>query len=231
MGLLPDGDLTAPVPTRLTDNLARPSRHITLATAIRHPAFWLLAAGFGCAPLSTSAVLTHQVAFMTDAGLGPASAAFFAGLVGLGGATGRVVIPALSDRIGRVAAYGLSTASLIIGIGSLFLGGHTGALPFFYLYAIAMGCGYGPPGPIFAVATADVFSGKSFGAIYGLIRIGMGIGGAIGPWLAGYIFDSTGAYDYALLIAVVAAIIAWLCLAATRIFTQPAQPLVASLRE
>jgi len=147
MGLPTDGDLIAPGPIRLAGNMARPSRHITLATAIRHPAFWLLAAGFGCAPLSTSAVLTHQVAFMTDTGLPPVSAAFFAGLVGLGGATGRIVIPALSDRIGRVAAYGLSTASLIIGIGSLFLGGHTGALPFFYLYAIAMGCGYGPPRP------------------------------------------------------------------------------------
>lgn len=61
---------------------------------------------------------------------------------------------------------------------------------------------------------AGVFQGRAFGTIYGLIRIGSEIEGAFGPWLAGYISDVTDSYSLALVLAVVAGLAGWLCLAA-----------------
>ena len=39
------------------------------------------------------------------------------------------------------------------------------------------------------------------GKIFGITALGGAIGGVLGPWLAGYIFDTTGSYSVAFLIA------------------------------
>jgi predicted MFS family arabinose efflux permease len=49
---------------------------------------------------------------------------------------------------------------------------------------------------------ADLFQGKSFGLIYGINEAVIGLGSALGPWLGGFVFDRTGTYRIALLIAI-----------------------------
>ena len=51
---------------------------------------------------------------------------------------------------------------------------------------------------------ADVFSGPHLGAILGVVQAGGGLGGAIGPFLGGWLFDVTGSYGLAFLAAAVA---------------------------
>jgi MFS family permease len=224
MGLRPDGD-SAPPAEQPTSVSPRPtSRRWTVGRAVRTPFFWFLAVGFGFAPIGSSTVLTHQVAFMKDAGLSAGLAAYVGGLTGIGGAVGRVAISALSDRTGRVVAYGLGAGLVIGGILALYLGGLTGQFPLFYGYAAAFGLGYGAPGPLFAAASADVFHGRNFGLVYGLVRIGSGIGGAFGPWLAGYIFDVTGSYAAAFGVAIVAGLAGWACLIAAQRYARRGSP-------
>ena len=61
---------------------------------------------------------------------------------------------------------------------------------------------------------ADIFQGKSFGLIFGVIQAGVGIGAALGPWLTGLIYDTLGTYLPALkgmlVIYVVAAAGIWI---------------------
>src|SRR5258708_40330125 len=60
---------------------------------------------------------------------------------------------------------------------------------------------------------ADVFAGPNLGAILGVVQSGGGLGGAIGPFLGGWLFDVTGSYRLAFLAACVAvagsAVAAW----------------------
>jgi MFS family permease len=60
---------------------------------------------------------------------------------------------------------------------------------------------------------ADVFTGPHLGAILGVVGAGGGLGGAIGPYLAGWLFDVTQSYRLAFLAACVAvagsAVAAW----------------------
>ena len=44
---------------------------------------------------------------------------------------------------------------------------------------------------------------RRFGAIYGLLSVGNGVGGAIGPWFAGALFDATGTYRVAFSLAMI----------------------------
>jgi MFS family permease len=54
------------------------------------------------------------------------------------------------------------------------------------------------------VGTADIFHGKNIGAISALLLTGVGCGGAIGPWLGGYIYDVSGSYNVAFIISIIA---------------------------
>ena len=49
-----------------------------------------------------------------------------------------------------------------------------------------------------------MFQGKQFGAILGFANIGYGLGAALGTWLYGYIFDVTGTYTMAIVVAMIA---------------------------
>jgi MFS family permease len=60
----------------------------------------------------------------------------------------------------------------------------------------------------------DLFAGKNLGSIIGFINMGFGIGGAVGPYIAGYIYDVGGSYTAAfimvLAVALIQATLMWL---------------------
>jgi MFS family permease len=58
-------------------------------------------------------------------------------------------------------------------------------------------------GPI----VAEIFEGRHYGAIFGTITIALIGGGAAGPWVAGIIFDTTGTYRLAFVIAIACCVI------------------------
>jgi cyanate permease len=51
---------------------------------------------------------------------------------------------------------------------------------------------------------------SSLGVITGIFSLSFDIGGAIGPWLAGYIFDNRGSYTWAFILCLGAIIISLL---------------------
>jgi MFS family permease len=63
-----------------------------------------------------------------------------------------------------------------------------------YIYAVFYGLGQGSRALVLSAISIDVFQGKNFGAIFGYFTLSVGIGGAIGAWLGGYIFDVTNSY-------------------------------------
>jgi len=73
-----------------------------------------------------------------------------------------------------------------------------------YLFSVGSGFATGLYSPTIVVGLADIFQGKSIGAISALILTGVGLGGAIGPWLGGYIYDIYGSYNIAFIISIAA---------------------------
>ena len=49
---------------------------------------------------------------------------------------------------------------------------------------------------------ADLYKGKDFGLIYGMVEGVIGVGAALGAWLAGYIFDCTQSYFWAFILTI-----------------------------
>jgi len=61
---------------------------------------------------------------------------------------------------------------------------------------------------------ADLFHGKHYGRILGTMVLGFALGGTLSPWLAGYLYDTSGSYTstFGLLVAsmLVTAALIWI---------------------
>ena len=57
-----------------------------------------------------------------------------------------------------------------------------------------MGLGYGGSSVIYSTAAADLFQGRHFGKILGLMEIGFGLGASLGSAMAGVAFDHFQTY-------------------------------------
>ena len=77
-----------------------------------------------------------------------------------------------------------------------------------YLFAGIYGFGYGGFTALVSLMVAELFGLSSFGALFGIVFFAGAVGGAIGPPLAGRIFDVTGNYQLAFLICAAAGVIA-----------------------
>jgi MFS family permease len=58
-------------------------------------------------------------------------------------------------------------------------------------------------GPI----VAEIFEGRQFGSIFGLLMTSLIVGGALGPFLTGVLFDRLGNYDLAFAIGLVLSLV------------------------
>ena len=170
--------------------------------ALRMPAFWALFFAYMSTPLAVFSVVTHQVAFAVDHGFPRLLVAGVFGLTGLLSVVGRIVFGIAADRIGRAPSATISYACTAVGtlcLLGLEVWPHVAAL---YAYAIFFGLGFGARGPIITAIAAQLFPGRHFGVIYGLLSVGNGIGGGLAPWFGGFVHDLTGSYRVAFLVAV-----------------------------
>jgi sugar phosphate permease len=208
MGLRPDGATTQEV-----EENQHPERgEWTLALAMRSPAFWLviLASLVAIGPLRMLTV--HQIAAVVDAGFDRLFAATVIGLSGAITAVAFVLWGALSDRIGRRAAYALGSLCLLtaVAILSALRGGHQ--TPWLFLYVLMLGLGEGSRSSLITAVASDLFPGSALGAINGSVGAAFGVGAAFFPWLAGYMFDRFGAYTIAFIAAAVGIVVSTLAL-------------------
>lgn len=192
----------APRPAPAAQDAATPaSPGVDVRAALRTPAFWALFFAYLCTPLAVFTVVTHQVAFAVDHGFPRLFVAGIFGLTGFMSIVGRIVFGIAADHIGRAMSATISYACTAIGTLALLSLEHAPYTAALYVYALLFGVGFGARGPIITAIAAEIFPGKRFGAIYGWLSVGNGLGGAIGPWFAGALFDLTGSYRLAFLIA------------------------------
>ncbi len=170
-----------------------PAHDFDLARALKSRCFVMLwlSSMLCCAGIFVPFV--HLVAYSVDRGLGESTGVFLIAMIGASSLFGRVVLTAASDRLGRrnsmVAMY------LAMGAGFLlwrFAGGDKTLLT---IFAVLFGVGYGGYVAMIAPILAEYFGIHRIGSLLGCFMSSIAIGGALGPWLAGYAFDVSGNYD------------------------------------
>ena len=184
----------------------------TLRRALRSVRLWAAFTMTALGVIGFQIMATHQVAHAVDRGFLQSTVvwlfAFGAGCMMAGNLLGGW----LSDRVGRGWVFVLGTVVAIAGIGCLALIRGPLDIVLLVLYTVS-GFGFGMRIAQLSTIPADVFAGPHLGAILGVVQSGGGLGGAIGPFLGGWLFDVTGSYQLAFLAACVAvagsAVAAW----------------------
>lgn len=173
----------------------------SLKDALRTWRFWAFAAGVLAGSIPLHMVLIHQVAAISDAGFSKELAALGLGLIGLFTAPAMIVMGLLADRIGRQWSYALGSTALMIGIFLLIAITDASQSWLFYAFPPFIAVGFSSRQSLYPTLAADLFHGKSFGAIIGTLALFIGAGAGIGPWLGGIIHDWSGSYYWAFWVA------------------------------
>ena len=119
---------------------------------------------------------------------------------------GRIVWGQVSDKIGRRKA--LLSMFLFQGITMIIFFYSTSNPYFFYIFAALIGFNFGGNFALFPAATADSFGSENVGLNYGFVFMSYGVGGIVGPILAGAVQDAGLSFLYAFIPAAIMCFIA-----------------------
>jgi predicted MFS family arabinose efflux permease len=166
----------------------------TVKRALTNPAFWLLFVARTLASMGNQVIVTHQIAHVVDIGFAKVFAASIFGLMGVISIVGRILFGYLADVMRREMVFTWVQIISAVGILALLVM-RDNSLPWLlYLYAVCYGLGQGSRALVLSAISADIFHGRHFGAIFGYFTFSIGLGGAIGAWLGGFLFDVTHSY-------------------------------------
>ena len=179
----------------------------TVKRALTNSAFWLLFIARTLASMGNQVIVTHQIAHVVDVGYAKVFAASIFGLLGVVSIGGRILFGYLADVMNRQMVFTWVQVISAAGILALLAVHDTSAPWLLYAYAVCYGLGQGSRALVLSAISADIFHGKHFGAIFGYFTFSIGLGGATGAWLGGFLFDITHSYRIPFLVSLACLIV------------------------
>ncbi len=189
MGLLPDGNKEL-----RTESSGLAETDFYISEALRTWQFWTICVTFLVTMSCLLMIMVHIVPHATDIGLSSTTAAGILAAIGGISMVGRFVTGVAIDRIGNRLSMIICLILLILALLWLQLARE---LWMFYLFAVVYGFGHGGLFTVVSPIVAEYFGIRSHGVLFGIVFCSAMTGGAIGPVVAGYIFDTTGSYHLA----------------------------------
>lgn len=173
--------------------------------------YWLLIFGFFVCGFHVSFIQTHLPAYIVDRGLDPQTGAWALALVGLANVIGSYTAGVLGGK--RSKKYLLSfiygARAVVITVFVLLPMTEISVL----VFAFAMGLLWLSTVPLTSGLIAQIFGPRYMATLFGIVFFSHQVGGFLGVWLGGRLFDITGSYDLVWWISmglgVFAAIVHW----------------------
>ena len=204
MGLAPDGNASGP-----TDSPVWDTEGLSLREAVRTRQFWTMCAAMLAIVYSLMTVMVHIAPYARELNVSPTLAAGVLSTIGGVSMVGRFISGFAIDRVGSKRVM---VVCFILLIGVLLWLQIATELWMLYLFAVVYGLAHGGFFTSFSPIVAEFFGIKSHGALFGITMFFGTFGGALGPFVAGYVFDITGAYAVAIWICIVAAVLGFVLL-------------------
>ena len=189
MGLLPDGDGESQ-----TESSKPAETGFSLHEALRTRQFWTICIVYLATMFCLLTIMVHIVPHATDIGISSTVAAGILAAIGGISMAGRFVTGVAIDRIGNRLSMIICFILLILVLLWLQMARE---LWMFYLFAVVYGFAHGGLFTVISPIVAEYFGVRAHGALFGIVFFSSMVGGAIGPVLAGHIFDTTGSYTIA----------------------------------
>lgn len=185
-GLFPDNDGNKDS-AEFTDT----QEGISFRQALGSSQVWMICGAYFIVYTCAITILLHIVPHAIDLGVASADATRVLATLGAVSIAGRLVMGFATDAIGSKRT--LAVCFLLMA-GALLLLLVADTLWLLLVFAVLYGFVHGGFFALISPLVAEYVGMFSHGAILGLVIFIATIGGAIGPMLAGYIFDLTGSY-------------------------------------
>ena len=172
----------------------------TLRKARRDRSYLLLLSGFFVCGFHVSFIAIHLPAFLTDGGLSGRVASIALSMIGLLNIFSSPLFGRLGDTYRKRTLLALLYAIrglLMIGLLLVPLTPFTAIL-----FGAAMGTVWLGTVPLTSATVAHLLGARYLTTMFGLVFFSHQVGGFLGVWLGGRIFDATGSYAPVWLIAV-----------------------------
>lgn len=162
------------------------------STVVSTPAFWVIAVVHFLCCAAHSGPIFHMVSAVIDSGADKLAAASIFAIASLSSIPGRIGSGLLADRFGSKTVL---VFWLLMQATAIVLYRFAGSAHSFAIVALYFGLAYGGVMPLYAVVAREYFGAAAMGASYGAIFFLSCVGMGLGAWFGGRIFDATGAYQ------------------------------------
>ena len=196
-GYLPDGAKhTADEQSSLEDTVSS-ADSTSIAEALKSRSFWFLGFSHSAGITAWGALQVHQIPALVDIGINELTAAGVVSYTLVISAFGRLAGGFLGDILGTKRV----TAVAFIAQGaSVVILAYAQSMTSVMVFATIFGIGFGTRGTLMTVLRAEVFGRKNFSRLAGLMDPVSSVSVLISPIFAGFIFDSSGSYQFAFLV-------------------------------
>ncbi len=187
VGLLADGNREVQV---VRPNVAEMG--FALSSALYMRQFWAICLANLAASFCLMTIMVHIVPHAMDIGLSSTTAAVILSTIGGISMGGRIITGIVIDRIGSRYTTIICFILLISTLLWLQVAREVWMLS---LFAVVYGVAHGGLFTVISPIVAEYFGIHSHGVLFGIIMFSANVGGAVGMFLAGHIFDVTGSYN------------------------------------
>lgn len=182
----------------------------SLTAAIReaaaHKGFWFLTVSFMVCGFQTVFIMIHLPAYLVDRGMVPATGMTALALVGFFNIVGSYGCGLLGGRFSKKMVLMWIYSARAIAI-ALFVALPLSALTV-YAFAVVMGLTWLGTVPLTNGLVAQIFGVKYLSTLFSIVFLGHQVGGFLGAWYGGLMFDLTGSYTVVWIFCVVLSVLA-----------------------
>lgn len=182
-----------------TSNL--PERGLNLKEALRTRTFWLMVVAFATFSFANASIMQNHVPHLQDIQIPTAIAATALSAVGIGSAIGKFGFGWLCDFIQSKYTLVIGICCQITSVLILMNMKSTSSVVSIWLYAGIFGLGIGSWLPAMSMTVSNIFGMASYGVIFGMMNLIFGVGGSLGPVVAGMIYDANQSYFWAFIMS------------------------------
>jgi predicted MFS family arabinose efflux permease len=165
-----------------------------LAAALRHPSYLMLAAGFFVCGFHVAFLATHLPGVIASCGLPVQYGAWSLAMLGLFNIVGSLAMGWAMGRWRMKSLLSLVYAARGVAVLLFLLAPKTGTV--MLVFAAVMGLTFLSTVPPTAGLVARFFGTGNMAMLFGVVMLSHQVGGFLGAWLGGRVFEATGAYDW-----------------------------------
>ena len=165
-----------------------------IRTALANPSYLLLAAGFFVCGFHVAFLGTHLPGVIAACGLPVQYGGWSLAMLGLFNIVGSIAVGWAAGRWRMKSLLSLIYAARALAVLAFLLAPKTGTV--MLVFAAVMGLTFLSTVPPTAGLVAKFFGTANMATLFGIVMLTHQIGGFLGAWLGGKVFEATGSYDW-----------------------------------